>query len=48
MGHWGFVWLAYGVATVALCGYLVLLKGRLRDAGAELAALEQDGGRRTR
>lgn len=48
MGHWGFVWLAYGVGTVVLSGYLALLKGRLRDAGAELSALEQDGGRRTR
>lgn len=48
MGHWGYVWLAYGVAAVALCGYLVLLKGRLRDAGTELSVLEQDSGRRTR
>ena len=48
MGKWGFVGLAYGVASVALLGYLLLLKGRLRGAWEELAALEQDGGRRTR
>jgi|GEM_PF-803695 len=44
-GSWGFVGLAYGVALVALLGYLVLLKGRLRDAVEELASLERDGDR---
>jgi len=48
VGSWGFIALAYGVASVALVGYLVLLKGRLRTAQQELAALEKDGGRRTR
>ena len=48
MGSWGFIGLAYGVASAALVGYLLLLRGRLRDARDELAALEQDGGRRTR
>jgi hypothetical protein len=48
VGSWGFIGLAYGVGLVALLGYLFLLKGRLRGAGEELAALEQDGGRRGR
>lgn len=48
MGSWGFIGLAYGVALVALLGYFLLLKGRLRSAREELAALEQEGGRRTR
>ena len=48
MGSWGFIGLAYGVALAALLGYLLLLKGRLRAAREELAALEQDSGRRTR
>ena len=48
MGSWGFIGLAYGVASVVLVGYLILLKGRLREAQHELAALERDSGRRTR
>jgi hypothetical protein len=48
VGNWGFIGLAYGLASVALLGYLVFLKSRLRGAREELAALEQDGGRRTR
>ena len=47
MGSWGFIGLAYGVALVTLLGYFLLLKGRLRGAREELAALEQEGGRRT-
>ncbi len=47
VGSWGFIGLAYGVASVALLGYLILLKGRLRGAWDELAALERDGRRRT-
>ncbi len=46
MGNWGFIGLAYGLAALALVGYLVLLKGRLRSARDELEALERDGGRR--
>ena len=46
MGSWGFIGLAYGVAAVALVGYLLSLRGRLRDAGATLSALEGDGGRK--
>ena len=46
MGSWGFIGLAYGVAAVALIGYLFSLRGRLRDAGAALTALEGDGGRK--
>jgi hypothetical protein len=45
--NWGFIGLAYGLACVALVGYLVLLKGRLRVARDELNALERDRGRRT-
>lgn len=48
MGSWGFIGLAYGVGSVALLLYLILLKRRLRGAKEELAALEGDGGRRTR
>jgi len=48
VGSWGFIGLAYGVASVALLGYLFLLKGRLRGAWEELAVLERDGGRRGR
>ena len=47
MGSWGFIGLAYGVAVVALLGYLFLLRGRLRGAREALAALERDGGRRS-
>ncbi len=47
MGSWGFIGLAYGVALVTLLGYFLHLKSRLRGARGELAALEQDGGRRT-
>jgi hypothetical protein len=48
VGSWGFIGLAYGVGAVALVVYLFNLKGRLRDAAAELTALERDGGRRGR
>ncbi len=30
MGHWGFVFLAYGIVWSAIVLYLVLLKRRLR------------------
>ena len=46
MGSWGFIGLAYGVAAVALVGYLVSLRSRLKDAGTILTALEGDGGRK--
>ncbi len=42
MGSWGFIGLAYGVAAIAILGYLVLLKRRLRGAAEELAFLERD------
>ncbi len=48
MDHWGFVGLAYGVALLALGGYLLFLKTRLREAGDELSALERGGGGRAR
>lgn len=47
MASWGFIGLAYGLALVALLGYLIHLKGRLRGAGEALTALQQDSGRRT-
>ncbi len=47
MGSWGFIGLAYGVAAAALAGYVLSLRGRLRDAGAVLTALKKDGGRTT-
>ena len=40
--------MAYGVGAVALVGYLFTLKGRLRDAAAELSALERERGGRGR
>ena len=46
MGSWGFIGLAYGVAAVALVGYLLSLRARLKDTGAILTALERDGGRK--
>lgn len=46
MGSWGFIALAYGLAAVALVGYLWSLRARLKDAGAILSALDGDGGRK--
>ena len=43
MGSWGFIALAYGVATIALAGYLTLLGRRLREIGEELTALKREG-----
>jgi len=48
VGSWAFIGLAYGVALCALLGYFLLLKGRLRGAREELAALEEERGRKTR
>jgi len=48
MGNWGFIGLAYGLATVALLAYFFILKGRLRQAREELASLEKDTGRKPR
>ena len=48
MGSWGFITLAYGVATIALAGYLTLLGRRLREAVEELTALEREGERKRR
>jgi hypothetical protein len=48
VGSWGFIALAYGIALAALLGYLLALKGRLRGAGEELAALERESDRRGR
>jgi hypothetical protein len=45
---WGFIALAYGVATSALAGYLILLGRRLRAAGEELTALEREGEKKKR
>jgi hypothetical protein len=46
VGSWGFIGLAYGVAAVALVGYLISLRARLREAREELAALEREPPRR--
>ncbi len=46
MGSWGFIGLAYGVAAVALVGYLLSLRARLRQAAEELAGLEREPVRR--
>jgi len=40
VGKWGFVWLAYGAAGIALLGYLVALWRRIGAAAEERAALE--------
>ncbi len=48
MGSWAFIGLAYGVGLVALLGYFILLKRRLKDAQDELTALEGRGGRGSR
>ncbi len=37
MGHWGFVFLAYGSVWFVLLLYLYILTRRLRKAEAELA-----------
>jgi len=48
VGSWGFIALAYGVATIALFGYLTFLGRRLREVGEELAAMEREGERKRR
>ena len=48
MGSWGFIGLTYGAAAVALVGYFVFLRGRLREAEEELRALTREGGRTKR
>jgi hypothetical protein len=44
VGSWGFIGLAYGLAALVLGGYLLRLRGRLREATATLRALEGDRG----
>jgi len=39
MGHWGFVFLAYGLVWLAIILYVVSLKLRLRKIETELRAL---------
>jgi hypothetical protein len=46
VGSWGFIGLAYGVAAVALVGYALSLRTRLRRATDELALLEREPARR--
>ncbi|MEE8075732.1 MAG: CcmD family protein [Candidatus Binatia bacterium] len=43
MGHWEFVFLAYGIVWSAVLLYLVLLKRRLRKAEAERALYRRPG-----
>ena len=42
MGHWGFVFLAYGIVWTAILLYLVLLKSRLKHAEAEKTLLQKN------
>jgi len=44
MGHWRFVWLAYGIVWTAIVLYLVSLKSRLRKAQARLSQLKSKEG----
>jgi CcmD family protein len=39
MGHWGFVWLAYGLVWLGILGYLATLKLRLKKIAAELETM---------
>jgi len=39
MGHWGFVFLAYGLVWLAILGYMAMIKFRLRKLEAELRSL---------
>ncbi len=45
MDKWGFIWLAYGVAGIAVVVYLALLWRRLVETSDELAVLERKPGR---
>jgi CcmD family protein len=40
MGHWGFVFLAYGIVWSAILLYLTFLNCRLNRANGERALLE--------
>ena len=44
MGHWAFVFLAYGIVWTAILGYLLSLKVRLKNVQAELDLLETSEG----
>ena len=39
MGHWGFVFLAYGLVWLAILGYVAMIKIRLKKLDAELRSL---------
>jgi CcmD family protein len=39
MGHWGFVFLAYGLVWLAILGYVAMIKIRLKKLEAELRLL---------
>ncbi len=43
MGHWGFVFLAYGIVWSAIVLYLVILKRRLGRAERELSLFQERG-----
>jgi CcmD family protein len=45
MNAWTFVFLAYGIVSVALLTYFLLLKRRLHKAEAELKRLSSEGAR---
>jgi len=38
MGHWGFVFLAYGIVWCSIAAYTLLLKRRIRRAAASHGA----------
>ena len=40
MGSWGFVLLAYGIVWCAILVYFLMLRNRMRKAGAKLSQLE--------
>ena len=48
MGHWGFVFLAYGIVWCSIAVYTLLLKRRIRRAAAAAETpRSQDQGERT-
>ena len=48
MGHWGFVFLAYGIVWCSIAVYTLLLKRRIRRAAAAAGTPRSDNrGERT-
>ena len=40
MGHWGYVFLAYGIVWAAILVYLTTLRARLKKVETELALVD--------